>query len=73
MTDWRSPGLGDMQARMTHALLAAMSLIAAARPGPGQSAPQFTLESSDGKQVSLKDMRGRSVVVAFFPKAFTSG
>jgi peroxiredoxin Q/BCP len=50
-----------------------MSLIAAAHPGPGQSAPQFTLESSDGKQVSLKDMRGRSVVVAFFPKAFTSG
>jgi len=58
---------------MTHALAAAMFLVAAARPGPGQTAPTFTLDSSDGKQVSLKEMRGRSVVVAFFPKAFTSG
>ena len=58
---------------MTHALLAAMFLIAAARPEPGETAPPFTLESSAGKPVSLKDLRGRSVVVAFFPKAFTSG
>ncbi len=58
---------------MTHALVAALSLVAAARPEPGQMAPQFTLESSAGPQVSLKDLRGRSVVVAFFPKAFTSG
>jgi len=62
-----------MQPRMTHALLAAMFLVASARPEPGQAAPSFTLESSDGKPVSLKDLRGRSVVVAFFPKAFTSG
>jgi peroxiredoxin len=62
-----------MQARMTHALVAAMFLVAAARPEPGQDAPQFTLDSSSGKPMSLKDLRGRSVVVAFFPKAFTSG
>src|SRR5207302_5016677 len=70
---WRKGTVGDMQARMTHALLAAMFLIAAARPEPGETAPPFTLESSAGKPVSLKDLRGRSVVVAFFPKAFTSG
>ena len=58
---------------MTHALAVATLLLAAARPGPGQTAPSFTLDSSEGKQVSLEDLRGRSVVVAFFPKAFTSG
>ena len=58
---------------MTQAFVAALFLVAAARPEPGQTAPQFTLESSAGKAVSLQDLRGRSVVVAFFPKAFTSG
>jgi thioredoxin-dependent peroxiredoxin len=58
---------------MTHALVAALFLVAAARPEPGQTAPPFTLESSAGKPVSLRDLRGQSVVVAFFPKAFTSG
>lgn len=58
---------------MAHALFAAMFLLAAARPEPGQTAPSFSLESSTGQAVSLKELRGRSVVVAFFPKAFTSG
>lgn len=58
---------------MTTALFAAALLIGAARPEPGQTAPDFTLESSTGKQISLKDLRGQSVVLAFFPKAFTSG
>jgi len=62
-----------MQSHMTLALVAALSLVATARPEPGQAAPQFNLESSAGKAVSLKDLRGRSVVLAFFPKAFTSG
>jgi peroxiredoxin Q/BCP len=48
-------------------------LAAAGRPEPGQQAPSFTLESSEGKPVSLREMRGHSVVLAFFPKAFTSG
>jgi peroxiredoxin Q/BCP len=48
-------------------------LLAAARPIPGQKAPAFTLESTDGKTVSLSGLRGRTVVLAFFPKAFTSG
>jgi peroxiredoxin Q/BCP len=40
----------------------------------GDPAPNFTLQASDGKTYSLADYRGRrAVVVAWFPKAFTSG
>jgi peroxiredoxin Q/BCP len=50
-----------------------MLVAAAGRPEPGQRAPSFTLDSSEGKPVSLRDMRGHTLVLAFFPKAFTSG
>jgi len=36
-------------------------------------APEFTLPDEDGKDVSLKDFRGRTVVLFFFPKADTPG
>jgi peroxiredoxin Q/BCP len=59
---------------MTSALLAIGILLAAAgRPEAGQKAPSFTLDSSEGKAVSLRDLRGHTLVLAFFPKAFTSG
>jgi len=48
-------------------------LAATGRPAPGQKAPSFTLDSSEGKAVSLRDLRGHTLVLAFFPKAFTSG
>ena len=38
---------------------------------PGQPAPQFTLVSSDKKEVSLSDFKGKKVVIHFFPMAFT--
>jgi len=38
---------------------------------PGQPAPQFTLSSSELKQVSLADFKGKKVVLHFFPLAFT--
>lgn len=38
---------------------------------PGQSAPQFTLVSSELKEVSLADFKGKKVVIHFFPMAFT--
>jgi peroxiredoxin len=38
---------------------------------PGQPAPQFTLVSSDKKQVSLSEFKGKKVVIHFFPMAFT--
>jgi peroxiredoxin Q/BCP len=39
----------------------------------GRKAPDFTLESAEGKQVSLSDFEGRDVVVYFYPKDDTPG
>jgi peroxiredoxin Q/BCP len=39
----------------------------------GDTAPDFTLPSSTGKPVSLHDFKGKTVIVAFFPAAFTGG
>jgi len=39
----------------------------------GDAAPDFTLQASDGKTYSLSKLRGRAVVLAWFPKAFTAG
>ena len=36
-------------------------------------APEFTLESAEGKKVSLKDFRGKKVVLYFYPKDMTPG
>jgi peroxiredoxin Q/BCP len=46
----------------------------APRPQPGDAAPPFSLPASNGKTVQLADYAGkRTVVLAFFPKAFTGG
>jgi peroxiredoxin Q/BCP len=37
----------------------------------GATAPDFESESFDGKKVRLRDLRGKPVVLYFFPKAFT--
>jgi cytochrome oxidase Cu insertion factor (SCO1/SenC/PrrC family) len=39
----------------------------------GDKAPDFTLPGSDGKTHSLADYKGKTVVLAWFPKAFTGG
>ncbi len=39
----------------------------------GEKAPDFTLASDSGQTVSLKDFRGRRLVLYFFPKADTPG
>ena len=39
----------------------------------GDSAPDFTLPGSDGKTYDLSQLKGRWVVLAWFPKAFTGG
>jgi len=49
------------------------SLSARAMPGSGSVAPDFSLNSQDGSQVSLKDFRGKWVVLYFYPKDFTTG
>jgi cytochrome oxidase Cu insertion factor (SCO1/SenC/PrrC family) len=54
-------------------LASGASLAAGHKPAPGEVAPPFSLESSTGKKVSLSDFKGRTVVLAFFIKANTSG
>ena len=39
----------------------------------GKPAPTFTLRSDTGEEVSLEDLRGRSVVLYFYPKDDTPG
>ena len=46
---------------------------AAQAPQVGAPAPGFTLQASDGQTYTLSKLRGRTVVLAWFPKAFTSG
>jgi peroxiredoxin Q/BCP len=53
--------------------LVASPCFAADAPLPGAKAPEFTLAAQDGKPVSLKDYRGRWVVLYFYPKDFTGG
>ena len=36
-------------------------------------APDFTLANEDGEAVSLKEYRGKTLVLFFYPKANTSG
>ena len=52
----------------------------AQQPVPGQPqlkagdpAPDFTLKASDGQTYSLSKLRGKTVALAWFPKAFTGG
>jgi peroxiredoxin len=72
--------------RLLPLALAALSMLAgpagaqtAAQTAPselkvGDPAPDFTLPATDGKTYTLsKDLRGKWVVLAWFPKAFTAG
>lgn len=38
---------------------------------PGQTAPDFTLYNTDKNKLSLSDLRGKNVLLLFFPQAFT--
>jgi thioredoxin-dependent peroxiredoxin len=67
---------------MCMAAVGALAIGAAAQlpPAPGQpelkagdQAPDFTLQATDGKTYSLSKLRGKPVVLAWFPKAFTAG
>ena len=39
----------------------------------GDLAPDFSMPGSDGKTHKLSDYKGKTVVVAWFPRAFTAG
>ena len=43
------------------------------RLSPGDPAPDFTLPSDVGDEVSLSDLRGKKVIVYFYPAAMTPG
>jgi len=53
---------------------------AADKPGVGDAFPdiavpatQIELVKKDGKELSIKDLKGKYVVIAFYPKALTGG
>jgi thioredoxin-dependent peroxiredoxin len=39
----------------------------------GDKAPSFRLKADDGTEISLADLRGKAVVLYFYPRAMTSG
>ncbi|MFV2011080.1 MULTISPECIES: thioredoxin-dependent thiol peroxidase [unclassified Micromonospora] len=43
------------------------------RLAPGEPAPEFTLPTDSGDQLSLKELRGRHVVLYAYPSAMTPG
>ncbi len=71
---------------LTILLLASLGAIAAAVPNPkskiqnpkseievGQPAPDFTLPDQDGKLHHLADYKGKTVILAMYPKDMTPG
>jgi peroxiredoxin Q/BCP len=44
-----------------------------AAPKLGAAAPDFSLPAGDGKTISLADLKGKTVVLYFYPKDDTSG
>ena len=62
------------------ALAVLSTTVSTQQPVPGQPdlkvgdvAPDFTLQASDGQTYSLAKLKGKFVVLAWFPKAFTAG
>ena len=50
-----------------------MGLFSSISLQPGDAAPDFTLKDQAGRPVSLASLRGKRVVLYFYPKADTPG
>src|SRR5690242_3699355 len=48
-------------------------MVATPRLSPGDAAPALSLPTDDGKTLSLKDLRGKKVVLYVYPAAMTPG
>ncbi len=55
------------------ALLACAIPASAQQLSVGDAAPDFSLQGSDGKTYALADLKGKAIVLAWFPKAETGG
>jgi len=55
------------------AAIPALARVITDMPEAGKAAPEFKLKNNEGKEVNLKDYRGKWVVLYFYPKDFTSG
>ena len=72
---------GNRGGRVRTGSAPAITAAAVRRPPPqysatlnvGDQAPDFKLPGSDGKTHSLSDYKGKTLVLAWFPKAFTGG
>lgn len=67
-----------MRQWLVSAVVVAMAAVAGAQQAPvelkvGDKAPDFTLPGTDGKTHKLSDYKGKTVVLAWYPKAFTGG
>jgi thioredoxin-dependent peroxiredoxin len=50
-----------------------MPLLSGTHPNVGNPAPDFTLPDQSGEEITLSKLRGKRVVLYFFPKADTPG
>ena len=69
MTEWMVTAAASL-------MLSAMTSAGVQAPkelNAGDVAPAFTLQGTDGKTHKLSDYKGKTVVLAWFPKAFTGG
>jgi peroxiredoxin Q/BCP len=80
MTRWlTSASLISTVALSAVALSAQQAAQSAAPPAPavtlnvGDKAPDFTLPGTDGKTYKLSELKGRTVVLAWYPAAMTQG
>jgi len=68
-----------MRKLLVAAVCVSLTAVAAARQQApvelkvGDKAPDFSLPGTDGKTHKLADYKGKTVVLAWFPKAFTGG